>query len=75
MVLQKSKGKLWTYTYANNTKAQIDYVLINKKWKNSAMNCDSIMSSQRVKINLGKGCRPWVTLAPLPFRRETGPAD
>ena len=33
-------GKLWTYTYANNTKAQIDYVLMNKKWKNSAMNCE-----------------------------------
>ena len=30
---QKREGKLWTYTYANNTKAQIDYVLINKKWK------------------------------------------
>ena len=30
---QKRKGKLWTYMYANNTKAQIDYVLINKKWK------------------------------------------
>ena len=25
---QKREGKLWTYTYANNTKAQIDYVLI-----------------------------------------------
>ena len=24
-------GKLWTYTYANNSKAQIDYVFINKK--------------------------------------------
>ena len=36
---QKREGKLWTYTYANNTKAQIDYVLINKKWKNSALNC------------------------------------
>ena len=23
---QKRDGKLWTYTYANNTKAQIDYV-------------------------------------------------
>ena len=23
---QKREGKLWTYTYANNTKAQIDYV-------------------------------------------------
>ena len=37
---QKREGKLWTYTYANNTKAQIDYVLINKKWKNSALNCE-----------------------------------
>ena len=35
---QKREGKLWTYTYANNNKAQIDYVFINKKWKNSAMN-------------------------------------
>ena len=35
---QKIKGKLWTYTYTNNTKAQIDYVFINKKWKNSVLN-------------------------------------
>ena len=28
---QKRKGKLLTYN--NNTKAQIDYILINKKWK------------------------------------------
>ena len=28
---QKRKWKLWTYTYANNAKAQIDYILINKK--------------------------------------------
>ena len=38
---QKREGKLWTYTYANNTKAQIHYVFINKKWKNSAMNCEA----------------------------------
>ena len=36
---QKREGKLWIYTYTNNTKAQIDYVFINKKWKNSARNC------------------------------------
>ena len=30
---QKRKGKLRTYTYANNTKVQIDYVFINKKWE------------------------------------------
>ena len=38
---QKREGKLWTYTYANNNKAQIDYIFINKKWKNSAMNCEA----------------------------------
>ena len=27
---QKKKGKIWTYTYANNTKAQIDCILTNK---------------------------------------------
>ena len=36
---RKREGKLWTYTYANNTKEQIDYVFINKKWNNSALNC------------------------------------
>ena len=35
---QKREGKLWTYTYADNKKAQIDYVFINKKWKNSGIN-------------------------------------
>ena len=45
---QKRKGKQWTYTYANNTKAQIDYVLINKKWKNSAMNCEAYSSFEGV---------------------------
>ena len=25
---QKREGKLWTYTYVNNNKAQIDYVFI-----------------------------------------------
>ena len=38
---QKREGKLWTYTYVNHSKAQIDYALINKKWKNSAMNCEA----------------------------------
>ena len=48
---QKRKGKLWTYTYANNTKAQIDYVLINKKWKNSAMNCEAYSSFEGVSTD------------------------
>ena len=40
----KKEGKLWTYTYANNTKAQIDYIFINKKWKNSTVNCEAYSS-------------------------------
>ena len=38
---QKREEKLWTYTYANKSKAQIDYHFINRKWKNSAMNCEA----------------------------------
>ena len=45
---QKREWKLWTYTYANNTKAQIDYLFINKKWKNSAMNWEAYSSFEGV---------------------------
>ena len=45
---QKRKGKLWTYTYANNTKAQIDYVFLNKKWNYSALNCEAYFSFKGV---------------------------
>ena len=45
---QKREGKLWTYTYANNSKAQIDYVFISRKWKNSAMNCEAYSSFEGV---------------------------
>ena len=48
---QKREGKLWTYMYANNTKAQIDYVLINKKGKNSAMNCEAYSSFEGVSTD------------------------
>ena len=42
--LTKKGRNLWTYTYANNNKAQIDYVFINKNWKNSAVNCEAYPS-------------------------------
>ena len=48
---QKMEGKLWTYTYANNTKAHIDYVLINKKWKNSALNSEAYSSFEGVSTD------------------------
>ena len=37
--LEKKVGKLWIHKAPNKTSAQLDYVLINKKWKNSATNC------------------------------------
>ena len=46
--LSKREGKLWTYTYANNSKVQKDYVFINKKLKNSAMNCEAYSSFECV---------------------------
>ena len=37
----KPKGKLWTSTHPGGAKAQIDHILINWKWKNSAIDCRS----------------------------------
>ena len=48
---QKREGKLWTYTYANNTKAQINYVFINKKWNNNALNCEAYSSFEGVSFD------------------------
>ena len=39
---QKRSGKLWTYfSDMTTTKTQIDYILINKKWKNSLKNVEA----------------------------------
>ena len=48
---QKREGKLWTHTYANKSKAQIDYLFINRKWKNSAMNCKAYSTFEGVSSN------------------------
>ena len=45
---QKRKRKLWTYTYANNAKSQKDSILINKKWNDSALNCEAYSSFEGV---------------------------
>ena len=45
---QKRKWKLWTYNYANKTKVQIDYILMNKKWINSTLNCEAYSSFEGV---------------------------
>ena len=48
---QIREGKVWTYTYPNNIKAQIDYVFINKKWNNSALNCETYSSFEGVSTD------------------------
>ena len=45
---QKGKGKLWTYTYVNKSKTNIDYIFINNKWNNSALNCEAYSSFESV---------------------------
>ena len=50
---QKKPGKLWTYVSdMGGTKSQIDYILINRKWKNSVKNVyisfASISSDHRI---------------------------
>ena len=46
---QKRKGKLWTHVSPKGDKSQIDYILTNKKWKNSAKNCEAYSSFEGVK--------------------------
>ena len=39
---EKRKGKLWTYmSEMNGRKSRIDFILVNKKWKNSVMNAEA----------------------------------
>ena len=45
---QKPHSKQWTVTYPNGVKGQIDHIIINKKWKNSAINCQAYNSFEGV---------------------------
>ena len=39
---QKKQGKLWTFmSNMSGTKTQVDFILVNKKWKNSVKNCEA----------------------------------
>ena len=67
---QKKCGKLWTYiSDMSGTKSQIDYVLINQKWKNSVKNVEAYSSfssigsdhrvvTARLKLSLRTGRSP-----------------
>ena len=42
---QKKAGKLWTFiSDMSGTKSQIDYIIINRKWKNSVKNVEAYSS-------------------------------
>ena len=42
---QKKSAKLWTYlSDMRGTKSQLDYILINKKWKNLIKNVEAYSS-------------------------------
>ena len=65
---QKRKGRLWTYTYANNAKAQIEYILINKKWNNSALNCEAYSSFKGVSSD------HWIVTAKIRLSQQRNAA-
>ena len=35
----KSNNKIWTFEYPNGARAQVDYVLVRRKWINSIKEC------------------------------------
>ena len=47
-VFQKRSGQKWTHRHPNGSKSQLDYVIINQKWKNSARNCRAFNSFTNV---------------------------
>ena len=51
MKFPKRRGELWTKTNTNNTKALTEYILINKKLINSALNCKAYSSFKGVSSN------------------------
>ena len=38
---QNKRDKLWTHTHPNGFKSQLDYIIVNNKWINSARNCEA----------------------------------
>ena len=48
---KKKKKKLLTNTNPNKSKAQLDYIIINKKWINSTLNCKAYSFIEEVSSN------------------------
>ena len=44
-LFRKKPGKLWTYiSDMSGSKTQVDFIMVNKKWKNSVKNCEAYSS-------------------------------
>ena len=44
----KKKSKLWTFTYPNGSRAQLDYILFRKKWRNSINDAQAYSSFSNI---------------------------
>ena len=44
----KKQSKLWSFTYPNGSRAQLDYILFRKKWRNSVHNAQAYPSFSNV---------------------------
>ena len=65
---QKRVGKLWTFMGPGGHKAQIDYILVRRKWRNSVLNCEAYSSfanvgsdhrvvSAKIRLSLKSNCK------------------
>ena len=48
---QKIRGKKWSFMYTSGAKAQLDHILLNKKCKNSAIDCATYNNSDSVSLD------------------------
>ena len=55
----KRKGKLGTFRFPNGGRSQIDYILLNKKWRNSARNCQVYSTFKSI------GSDHWIVVAEI----------
>ena len=73
---QKCRNQLWTFEYPNGSRAQIDYILFRKKWKNSikdsrsyssfsSVSSDHRIVSSKIRLSL-RSTKP---AKPNPFKR------
>ena len=74
-LFQKRKGKLWTFEDPKGIRYQLDFILVNSKWKNSVLNSEAYSSFESVgsdhriitaRIRLSVR----VTKAPAPKKRH-----